>query len=81
MKMTYELWRLVAVRDEQHSTWELVGRFANVKRAKAKIYELAGTNVVSPEERYLWYEDARGTHTFRIEVVPLDEAPQRGVVG
>ncbi len=69
MAMTYELWRLVAIKDESRSTWELVGTFPNVKRAKARIYELAGTSIVSPEEDLYTYEDFEGTHTFRIEAV------------
>jgi len=69
MAMTYELWRLVEVKDEHRSTWEHVGSFANVKRAKEHIYQLAGNNIVSPEEDTYWYEDAAGTHTFRIEAV------------
>lgn len=69
MPMQYELWRLVAVKDESRSTWELVGTFQNVKRAKARIYELAGPNVVLPEEDVYTYDDREGTHTFRIEAV------------
>ncbi len=70
MAMTYELWRLVGVKDESRSTWELVGTFANVKRARLRIHELAGNAVVSPEEATYWYEDAAGeTHVFRIEAV------------
>lgn len=70
MPMTFDLWRLVAVKDESRSTWELVGRFPNVKRAKLRIGELAGNNVVSPEESIYWFEDSSGeTHTFRIEAV------------
>lgn len=69
MAMTFELWRLVAVKDESRSTWELVGNFPNVKRAQMKIYELAGSNVVSPEESTYWYEDGAGMHEFRIEAV------------
>jgi hypothetical protein len=67
--MTFELWRLISVQDEAHSTWELVGRFPNMKRARSHIYALAGANIVSPEEDLYWFEDARGTHTFRIEAV------------
>ena len=74
MAMTYELWRLVAVKDETRSTWEHVGSFANVKRAKEHIYELAGPNIVSPDEDTYWYEDASGTHTFRIEAVFVQAA-------
>lgn len=73
MKLAYELWRLVAVKDESRSTWELVGRFANVRRAQRKIHELAGSSIVSPEEGFYWYEDQEGTHTFRIEAVRLEE--------
>ncbi len=70
MPMTFDLWRLVAVTDESRSTWELVGKFPNVKRAKLRIHELAGARVVSPEESTYWYEDSQGaTHTFRIEAV------------
>jgi len=74
MAMTYELWRLVAVKDETRSTWEHVGSFANVKRAKEHIYVLAGPNIVSPDEDTYWYEDASGTHTFRIEAVFVQAA-------
>ncbi len=71
MAMTYELWRLVAVKDEARSTWELVGSFPTPKRARMQLHQLAGKNVVSPEEEVYWYEDAEGTHTFRIEAVPV----------
>jgi hypothetical protein len=71
--MTYELWRLVSVKDEARSTWELIGRFQNVRRAQRKIHELAGTNIVSPEEGFYWYQDTGGTHTFRIEAVRTEE--------
>ena len=69
MPMTFELWRLVAVRDESRGTWELVGTFPNVKRAKMRINQLAGPNIVSPEESTYWYEDSEGVHEFRIEAV------------
>ena len=69
MAMQFELWRLVAVRDESRSTWELVGTFPNAKRAKLRISELAGSNIVSPEESTWWFEDADGMHEFRIEAV------------
>ena len=70
MAMTYELWRLVDVKDESRSTWELMGRFPNVKRARMRIHELAGNSIVSPEETIYWFEDAEGhTQTFRIEAV------------
>ena len=68
--MTFELWRLVAIKDESRSTWELVGSFPNVKRARMRIHELAGSHIVSPEESMYWYEDGEGMHTFRIEAVP-----------
>ena len=77
MAMTYELWRLVAVRDEGRSTWELVGRFPTVKRARMRLNELAGKNILSPEEDTYWYEDLEGIHTFRIEAVPAP-APEPG---
>ena len=71
MAMTYELWRLVEVKDESRSTWELIGRYPNVKRARMRIHELAGASIVSPEETTYWFEDAGGhTQTFRIEAVP-----------
>lgn len=70
MAMVYELWRQVAVKDEMHSTWELVDRFSNHKLARQRIHELAGSNVVSPEDGTYWYEDIEGEHRFRIEVVP-----------
>ncbi len=70
MAMTYELWRLVARKDEAVSTWELVGRFPNAKRARMRIFELAGNNIVSPDEETYWYQDADGTHTFRLEAAP-----------
>lgn len=77
MAMTYRLWRLVAVKDETRSTWELLETLPSLKRAKGRIYELAGTNIVSPDEDVYWYEDAEGTHTFRIEaiVVPPPAKP------
>lgn len=68
MAMTFELWRLVAVKDSTRSTWELVGTFPNVKRARMHIYELAGSAIVSPEETNYWFEDEDGNvQTFRIE--------------
>jgi hypothetical protein len=67
--MNYQLWRLVAVKDQRTTTWELVATFPNVKRARLHIYELAGRNIVSPDEDRYWYEDSEGTHTFRIEAV------------
>ena len=74
MAMTYQLWRLVAVKDERRSTWELVGEFPKLKAAELRIHQLAGSRVVSPDEGSYWYEDAEGTHTFRIEAVRLDPA-------
>ena len=71
MAMTYQLWRLVTVKDSTHSTWELLGSFPNVKRAKLRIYELAGSNIVSPDEDRYWFEDLHGVQTFRIEAVPV----------
>jgi hypothetical protein len=68
--MTYELWRLIARKNEATSTWELIGRFPNAKRARLRIHELAGTNIVSPDEETYWYQDAAGTHTFRLEASP-----------
>ncbi len=73
MAMNYQLWRLVAVKDEQRSTWELVGEFPRLKLAEMRIYQLAGSNIVSPEEGSYWYEDAGGTHTFRIEALRVEE--------
>lgn len=75
LKLSYELWRLIAVKDERRSTWELVGQFPNARAARRKIHELAGPNIVSPEEDLYWYEDAAGTHTFRIEAA---RAPEGG---
>ena len=69
MAMNYQLWRLVAVKDEQHSTWELVGEFPKLRQAEMRIYQLADRNIVSPEEGSYWYEDEEGTHTFRIEAL------------
>jgi hypothetical protein len=70
MAMTFELWRLVEVKDASRSTWELIGKFPNVKRARMRIHELAGNHIVSPEETTYWFEDEHGkTHTFRIEAV------------
>jgi hypothetical protein len=74
MAMTYNLWRLVAVKDEHRSTWELVATVPSLKQAKGRIYDLAGTNIVSPDEDVYWYEDADGRHTFRIEAL-LVKAP------
>ncbi len=67
MAMQFELWRLVDVKDERRSTWELVGTFNTPKKARARIRELAGPHVVFPEEETTWYEDNDGVHTFRIE--------------
>ena len=75
MAMVFELWKLVGVKDEGRSTWELVGSFPNAGRARQRINELAGPNVVSPEESFFWFEDEEGTHTFRIEAVRT-EAPK-----
>ncbi len=69
--MNYELWRLVDVKDEQRSTWELVATFPNAKRARMHIHELAGPHTVSPDEEIYWFEDSEGTHTFRIEAVMI----------
>lgn len=75
--MNFELWRLVAVKDTSRSTWELIGTFPNVKRARMRIHELAGNQIVSPEETTYWFEDEHGqTQTFRIEAV--SEARPRG---
>jgi len=76
MAMTYELWRLVDVKDERRSTWELVASFPNVKRARMHIYELAGSSIVSPEETNYWFEDSSGkVQTFRIEAVTTPTVP------
>lgn len=75
MAMAFELWRLVTVADEAHSTWELLGRFPNHKSARRRIHELAGPSIVSPDEDTFWYEDAGGEHRFRIEAVQVT-APQ-----
>ena len=72
MAMTYELWRLVAVKDASRSTWELVGGFPKLRAAELCIHRLAGSNIVSPEEGLYTYDDAQGTHTFRIEAVRAD---------
>ena len=40
-------------------------------RARMKLHELAGKNIVSPDEDVYWYEDSEGTHTFRIEAEPV----------
>lgn len=77
MAMTYNLWRLVEVKDEHRSTWELVETVPSLKRAKGKIYELAGMNIVSPDEDVYWYEDADGRHTFRIEAIVVTTPPVR----
>lgn len=69
MAMTFQLWRFVAVKDEHRSTWELVGEFPNVRRARQRLHELAGSNVVSPEDDTFWFEDEEGTQRFRIEAV------------
>lgn len=69
MAMTYELWRLVAVKDERRSTWELIGTYPKLKEAELRIHQLAGSHIVSPEEGRYWYEDAAGVHTFRIEAL------------
>ena len=67
--MTFQLWHLVAVRDASRSTWELVGSFPSVKAARAHISELAGRNIVSPDENTFWFEDDGGVQTYRIEAV------------
>jgi hypothetical protein len=71
MPYVYEVWRLVDVKDEQTSTWELLDRFPNAKRARIYIQQLAGSAMLSSEEneRYYSYDDVEGTHTFRIEPV------------
>ena len=75
--MTYELWRLVAVKDATRSTWELVGKFPKMRQATLRIHQLAGSHIVSPDEGSYWYEDADGIHTFRIEAVASPaSAPQ-----
>jgi len=72
MAMTYELWRLVVVKDASRSTWELVGEFPRLRVAELRIHELAGAHIVSPEEGLYSYDDAQGTHTFRIEAIRAD---------
>lgn len=67
MAYEYELWRLVAVKDENSSTWELVGTFKTPKKAREKLHELAGTNVVSPDEMMFRFDSAEGEQLFRIE--------------
>jgi hypothetical protein len=69
MAMSFQLWRLVASKDDRTTTWELVDTFPNVKRARLHVNELAGRNIVSPDEDRYWYEDGEGVHTFRIEAV------------
>ena len=78
MSMTYNLWRLVEVKDERRSTWELVGTMPSLKGAKGRIYQLAGMNIVSPDEDVYWYEDAEGKHTFRIEAILTSPPPAAG---
>lgn len=68
MTVTAHLWRLVEVKDERRSTWELVGSFPTARKARARISELAGRNIVSPDEEIFYYEDGDGRHDFRIEV-------------
>jgi hypothetical protein len=68
MPVSYELWRLVDVKDESRSTWELLARFPNAKRARVSIHEAAGSSIVSAEDNVYWYEDLSGEHFFRIEV-------------
>ena len=70
MPYTYELWRLVEVKDDTRSTWELLARFPNARRARMRIHEAAGSSIVSAEDNVYWYEDVDGTHTFRIEAMP-----------
>lgn len=74
--MTFELWRLVAVKDATHSTWELVGNFKTPKQARNRILELAGPTIVSSDEQTISYQDSAGEHTFRIEAVPVPAPPQ-----
>jgi hypothetical protein len=71
MAMAFQLWRLVEVKDERRSTWELVGTFTSPRKARARIFELAGNHVVFPEEETIWYEDNGGVHTFKIEATPV----------
>jgi len=73
MKLTYELWRLVAVKDESRSTGSWSDDSPTSGERSARIHELAGRSIVSPEEGLYWYEDQEGTHTFRIEAVRLEE--------
>lgn len=75
MPYLYEVWRLVAVKDEATSTWELLDRFPNAKRARMYIQELAGSAVLSSEENEstYFYDDIDGTHTFRIEPVLVND--------
>jgi hypothetical protein len=71
MPYIYEVWRLVQVKDETTSTWELLDRFPNAKRARQFIQQLAGSAVLSSEENESTYffDDIEGTQTFRIEPV------------
>jgi hypothetical protein len=71
---TYEVWRRVDVNDEPTSTWELLARFPNAKRARMQIHEMAGRNIVSAEDNLYWYEDLSGEHFFRIEVTQTPAA-------
>lgn len=75
MPYTYEVWRLVAVKDDTTSTWELLDRFPNAKRARQHIQQLAGSAVLSSEENEssYFYDDIDGTHTFRIEPVLVND--------
>lgn len=71
----YEVWRLVTVKDDNTSTWELLDRFPNGKRARNYIQELAGSAVLSSEDnesRY-FFDDIDGTQTFRIEPVVVND--------
>ncbi|MBN9492181.1 hypothetical protein J0H33_02375 [bacterium] len=71
MPYIYEVWRLVQVKDDNTSTWELIERFPNARRARMHIQQLAGSAVLSSEDnesRY-FFDDINGTQMFRIEPV------------
>jgi len=69
--MEYQLWRLVSVKDQSRSTWELIGTFKTPKRAREQLYKLAGTNVVSPDEELFRFDSTEGEQIFRIEATPI----------
>lgn len=79
--MTYEVWRLVAVKDASTSTWELAEQFSNFRLAQRYIQEQAGAAIISSEDNLFSFEDsAGGEHYYRIEAAfaPAGQQPRGG---